>query len=47
MGRATEYLATWTEQRLRPSACLALIHYQINLAKCVGCTVCAPQLPGQ
>jgi NADH:ubiquinone oxidoreductase subunit F (NADH-binding)/(2Fe-2S) ferredoxin/NAD-dependent dihydropyrimidine dehydrogenase PreA subunit len=40
-----EYLAHVTERRCPAKRCIALIHYEINPEKCVGCTVCARNCP--
>jgi len=40
-----EYLAHVTEQRCPAKRCTALIHYEINADKCVGCTACARNCP--
>jgi NADH:ubiquinone oxidoreductase subunit F (NADH-binding)/(2Fe-2S) ferredoxin/NAD-dependent dihydropyrimidine dehydrogenase PreA subunit len=40
-----EYLAHVTEHRCPAKRCVALIHYEINAEKCVGCTVCARNCP--
>jgi len=40
-----EYLAHVTEQRCPARRCVALVHYEIDSAKCVGCTVCARNCP--
>jgi NADH:ubiquinone oxidoreductase subunit F (NADH-binding)/(2Fe-2S) ferredoxin/NAD-dependent dihydropyrimidine dehydrogenase PreA subunit len=40
-----EYLAHVTEQRCPAKKCTALVHYEINPEKCVGCTVCARNCP--
>ena len=40
-----EYLAHITEKRCPAKRCVALIHYEISPAKCVGCTVCARNCP--
>jgi NADH:ubiquinone oxidoreductase subunit F (NADH-binding)/(2Fe-2S) ferredoxin/NAD-dependent dihydropyrimidine dehydrogenase PreA subunit len=40
-----EYLAHITDKRCPAKRCVALIHYQINEEKCVGCTVCARNCP--
>ena len=38
---ATSTSPTWSSSAARPSKCTALIHYEIDAEKCVGCTVCA------
>ncbi len=40
-----EYIAHVTEHRCPAKRCVALIHYEINEEKCVGCTVCARNCP--
>ncbi|MEN6458417.1 MAG: NADH-quinone oxidoreductase subunit NuoF [Thermoguttaceae bacterium] len=40
-----EYVAHVTERRCPAHKCKSLIHYEINAAKCVGCTVCARNCP--
>ena len=40
-----EYLAHVSEKRCPAQRCKALIHYEIDAAKCVGCTVCAGIAP--
>jgi len=40
-----EYLAHVTEHRCPAKRCVALVHYEINEQKCVGCTVCARNCP--
>ena len=40
-----EYLAHVTEKRCPAKRCTALIHYEIDPEKCVGCTVCARNCP--
>ncbi len=40
-----EYLAHVTEKRCPAKRCVALIRYEIDAAKCVGCTVCARNCP--
>jgi NADH:ubiquinone oxidoreductase subunit F (NADH-binding)/(2Fe-2S) ferredoxin/NAD-dependent dihydropyrimidine dehydrogenase PreA subunit len=40
-----EYLAHVTEQRCPAKRCTALIRYEINPDKCVGCTACARNCP--
>ena len=40
-----EYVAHVTEHRCPAHRCKALIHYEIDPAKCVGCTVCARNCP--
>jgi NADH:ubiquinone oxidoreductase subunit F (NADH-binding)/(2Fe-2S) ferredoxin/Pyruvate/2-oxoacid:ferredoxin oxidoreductase delta subunit len=40
-----EYLAHVTEHRCPAHKCRSLIHYEIDPAKCVGCTVCARNCP--
>lgn len=40
-----EYLAHVTEHRCPSKRCIALVHYEINPEKCVGCTVCARNCP--
>jgi len=42
-----EYLAHVTEKRCPAKRCVALIHYEINPAKCIGCTACARNCPVQ
>ena len=39
-----EYLAHVVEHRCPAHKCKSLIHYEIDPEKCVGCTVCAPEL---
>jgi NADH-quinone oxidoreductase subunit F len=40
-----EYLAHVTDRRCPARKCVALIHYEIDEKKCVGCTVCARNCP--
>ena len=40
-----EYVAHVTERRCPAHKCKSLIHYEIDPAKCVGCTVCARNCP--
>jgi NADH:ubiquinone oxidoreductase subunit F (NADH-binding) len=40
-----EYLAHVTDRRCPAHKCKALVHYEINPGKCVGCTVCARNCP--
>ena len=40
-----EYLAHVVEKRCPAHKCTALIHYEIDPAKCVGCTLCARNCP--
>jgi ferredoxin len=40
-----EYIAHVTEHRCPAKRCVALVHYEINEQKCVGCTVCARNCP--
>ncbi len=40
-----EYLAHVTQQRCPAKRCVALVRYEINEPKCVGCTVCAKNCP--
>jgi NADH:ubiquinone oxidoreductase subunit F (NADH-binding)/Pyruvate/2-oxoacid:ferredoxin oxidoreductase delta subunit len=40
-----EYLAHVTERRCPAHKCKSLVHYEIDAAKCVGCTVCARNCP--
>jgi Na+-translocating ferredoxin:NAD+ oxidoreductase RNF subunit RnfB len=40
-----EYLAHVLEQRCPARKCTALIHYEIDADKCVGCTACARRCP--
>jgi NADH:ubiquinone oxidoreductase subunit F (NADH-binding) len=40
-----EYLAHVREKRCPAKKCVALIHYEINAAKCIGCTACARNCP--
>ena len=40
-----EYVAHVTEHRCPARRCVALIHYEINPEKCVGCTICARNCP--
>jgi len=40
-----EYLAHVTDRRCPARKCAALIHYEIDEEKCVGCTVCARNCP--
>jgi NADH:ubiquinone oxidoreductase subunit F (NADH-binding)/(2Fe-2S) ferredoxin/NAD-dependent dihydropyrimidine dehydrogenase PreA subunit len=40
-----EYLAHVTEKRCPAKRCAALLRYEIDPAKCVGCTVCARNCP--
>jgi NADH:ubiquinone oxidoreductase subunit F (NADH-binding) len=40
-----EYLAHVIERRCPAKRCVALIHYEINEEKCVGCTICARNCP--
>ena len=34
-----------SQRRCPSKKCVALIHYEISAAKCVGCTVCARNCP--
>ncbi len=40
-----EYLAHVQEKRCPAKKCVALVHYEIDEQKCVGCTVCARNCP--
>jgi NADH-quinone oxidoreductase subunit F len=40
-----EYLAHVQDQRCPSKKCVALVHYEIDERKCVGCTVCARNCP--
>ena len=40
-----EYVAHVVEHRCAAHKCKALVHYEIDPAKCVGCTVCARNCP--
>ncbi|MCY3024355.1 MAG: 4Fe-4S binding protein [Planctomycetota bacterium] len=40
-----EYEAHIREKRCPAKRCVALVHYEINAAKCVGCTLCARNCP--
>ncbi len=40
-----EYMAHVVERRCPARKCVALIHYEIDKEKCVGCTVCARNCP--
>ena len=42
-----EYEAHIHEGRCPAKKCTALVHYEIDLAKCVGCTVCARNCPAE
>jgi NADH-quinone oxidoreductase subunit F len=42
-----EYLAHVREKRCPAKKCVALIHYEINPAKCIGCTACARNCPAE
>ena len=40
-----EYLAHVEERRCPAHKCRTLLHYEIDVEKCVGCTVCARNCP--
>jgi ferredoxin len=40
-----EYLAHVQDRRCPSKKCVALLHYEIDEQKCVGCTVCARNCP--
>ena len=40
-----EYLAHVVEKRCPAGVCKALIHYEIDAEKCMGCTLCAQGCP--
>jgi NADH:ubiquinone oxidoreductase subunit F (NADH-binding)/(2Fe-2S) ferredoxin/NAD-dependent dihydropyrimidine dehydrogenase PreA subunit len=40
-----EYVAHVTDRRCPAHRCVALVHYEIDPVKCVGCTVCARNCP--
>ncbi|NGX62888.1 MAG: NADP-reducing hydrogenase subunit HndC [Candidatus Anoxychlamydiales bacterium] len=42
-----EYVAHVKDKKCKAKACTALIHYEIDPEKCVGCTVCAKNCPVQ
>lgn len=42
-----EYVAHVTEKRCPAKRCVALIRFEINPAKCIGCTACARNCPVQ
>jgi len=42
-----EYLAHVTDKRCPAKKCTALIHYEIDPEKCIGCTTCARNCPVQ
>jgi formate hydrogenlyase subunit 6/NADH:ubiquinone oxidoreductase subunit I len=40
-----EYLAHVVDRRCPSKKCKALVHYEINAEKCIGCTACARNCP--
>ena len=40
-----EYEMNIIEKRCPSKSCIALIHYEIEEEKCVGCTLCAKKCP--
>jgi NADH:ubiquinone oxidoreductase subunit F (NADH-binding)/NAD-dependent dihydropyrimidine dehydrogenase PreA subunit len=40
-----EYLVHVTQQRCPSKRCIALLHYEIDQEKCIGCTACARNCP--